>query len=179
MSDLGHQDPEKEMKARWKGLMNSMKVWNNSSTAEEFERGLLSGGADEHAPLGSLDGPSGQGDGPVKLPDPCLEAVAEVEERASKLREELEKTKRERGLLRRKASEKELQEVRGHLGDAQQLLREVLVTYEYGYRVVLARFRARHPNTEVEEDLFTIHPEDDLVSMERQQAFDDSVPPEP
>ncbi|RRT33291.1 hypothetical protein B296_00057242 [Ensete ventricosum] len=41
MSDLGHQDPEKEMKARWKGLKNSMKVWNNSSAAEEFERGLL------------------------------------------------------------------------------------------------------------------------------------------
>ncbi|RWW21770.1 hypothetical protein GW17_00014063 [Ensete ventricosum] len=41
MSDLGHQDPEKEMKARWKGLKNSTKVWNNSSTAEEFERGLL------------------------------------------------------------------------------------------------------------------------------------------
>ncbi|RRT31511.1 hypothetical protein B296_00053148 [Ensete ventricosum] len=26
MSDLGHQDPEKEMKARWKGLKNSAKV---------------------------------------------------------------------------------------------------------------------------------------------------------
>ncbi|RWW04736.1 hypothetical protein GW17_00032029 [Ensete ventricosum] len=38
MSDLGHQDPEKEMKARWKGLKNSMKVWNNSSAAEELER---------------------------------------------------------------------------------------------------------------------------------------------
>ncbi|RWW35300.1 hypothetical protein BHE74_00059779 [Ensete ventricosum] len=41
MSDLGHQDPEKEMKARWKGQKNSTKVWNNSSTAGEFERGLL------------------------------------------------------------------------------------------------------------------------------------------
>ncbi|RRT32372.1 hypothetical protein B296_00055092 [Ensete ventricosum] len=41
MSDLGHQDPEKEMKAKWKGRKNSMKVWNYSSTAEEFERGLL------------------------------------------------------------------------------------------------------------------------------------------
>ncbi|RWV91348.1 hypothetical protein GW17_00046372 [Ensete ventricosum] len=26
MSDLGHQDPEKEMKARWKGLQNSTKA---------------------------------------------------------------------------------------------------------------------------------------------------------
>ncbi|RRT45613.1 hypothetical protein B296_00031831, partial [Ensete ventricosum] len=144
------------------------------------------------------------------------------------LREELEKTKRERGeeLLRREASEKELQEVRSHLGDAQQLLREARirarkmddellqavknlesaraelprqsviqykeslgfkeglkmmgrVMYEYGYRVALARFRARHPDADVEEDPFTIHPEDDLVPMERQQDFDDSVPPEP
>ncbi|RZS20057.1 hypothetical protein BHM03_00052533 [Ensete ventricosum] len=52
------------------------------------------------------------------------------------------------------------------------------VTYEYGYRVALARFRALHPDSEVEEDPFTIHPEDDLVSMKRQQAFDDSDPPE-
>ncbi|RWW58827.1 hypothetical protein BHE74_00034280 [Ensete ventricosum] len=41
MSDLGHQDPKKEMQARWKRLKNSTKVWNNSSTTEEFERGLL------------------------------------------------------------------------------------------------------------------------------------------
>ncbi|RZS13972.1 hypothetical protein BHM03_00045613 [Ensete ventricosum] len=33
MSNLGLQDPEKEMKARWKGLKNSMKIWNNSSAA--------------------------------------------------------------------------------------------------------------------------------------------------
>ncbi|RRT68843.1 hypothetical protein B296_00023425 [Ensete ventricosum] len=156
------------------------------------------------------------------------EAIAEAEERASELREELEKIKREKAekLLKREASEKELQEVRGHLGDAQQLLREARnrarrmddellqavkdlesaraelprqsvaqykeslgfkeglkrmgrVTYEYGYRVALARFRARHPDANVEEDQFTIHPEDDLVPMERQQDFDDSIPPEP
>ncbi|RZR72450.1 hypothetical protein BHM03_00013595 [Ensete ventricosum] len=41
MSDLGHQDPDKEMKARYRGLNNSTKVWNDSSAAEEFERGLL------------------------------------------------------------------------------------------------------------------------------------------
>ncbi|RRT57313.1 hypothetical protein B296_00034930 [Ensete ventricosum] len=129
-------------------------------------------------------------------------------------------------VLRREASEKELHEVRSHLGDAQRLLKEARVrarkmddrllqavkalesaraelprqsvvkykeslgfkeglkrmgrvTYEYGYRVALARFHARHPDAEVEEDPFTIHPEDDLVSMERQQAFNDLVPPEP
>ncbi|RRT41166.1 hypothetical protein B296_00040935, partial [Ensete ventricosum] len=41
MSDLGHQDPEKELRARWTKLKNSTKVWNNSSAAEEYERGLL------------------------------------------------------------------------------------------------------------------------------------------
>ncbi|RRT35025.1 hypothetical protein B296_00037366 [Ensete ventricosum] len=38
---MGHQDPDKEMKARWRGLKNSTKVWNDSSAIEEFERGLL------------------------------------------------------------------------------------------------------------------------------------------
>ncbi|RRT36388.1 hypothetical protein B296_00049386 [Ensete ventricosum] len=41
MSDLGYQDPDKEMKAKWRGLKNLTKVWNDSSAAEEFERGLL------------------------------------------------------------------------------------------------------------------------------------------
>ncbi|RWV78540.1 hypothetical protein GW17_00060468 [Ensete ventricosum] len=40
-SDLGHQDLDKEMKTRWRGLKNSIKIWNDSSAAEEFERGLL------------------------------------------------------------------------------------------------------------------------------------------
>ncbi|RRT31157.1 hypothetical protein B296_00059264 [Ensete ventricosum] len=156
------------------------------------------------------------------------EAVAEVEERASRLREELEKIKggKAEELLRCEASEKELQAVWAHLGDAQQLLKEARtrarrmddellqavkdlesaraelpeqavarykgslgfkeglkrmgrVTYEYGYRVALARFRARYPDVDVEEDPFTIYPEYDMVPMERQHDFDDSVPPEP
>ncbi|RWW59579.1 hypothetical protein BHE74_00033474 [Ensete ventricosum] len=65
------------------------------------------------------------------------------------------------------------------LGFKEGLKRMGRVTYEYGCRVALARFHARHPDAEVEEDSFTIHPEDDLVPMERQHAFDDSVPPEP
>ncbi|RRT32799.1 hypothetical protein B296_00037055 [Ensete ventricosum] len=39
------------------------------------------------------------------------------------------------------------------------------VTYEYGYRVALARFHARHPYVEVEENPFTVHPKDDLMPM--------------
>ncbi|KAJ8467479.1 hypothetical protein OPV22_030031 [Ensete ventricosum] len=159
MSDLGHQDPENELKARWAGLKNSTKVWNNSSAAEEYEGASPSptGAGAVHAPLGGSDGPSSKEmvlgqhfqmalvdrvhdagrlitfmDHRVKQLQEELdvlksrggpEAVAEAEERASRLREELERLKGERAeeLLRREASEKEL---RGHLGDAQQLLKE-------------------------------------------------------
>ncbi|RRT33586.1 hypothetical protein B296_00051224 [Ensete ventricosum] len=65
-------------------------------------------------------------------------------------------------------------EYKESLGFKEGLKRMGRVTYEYGYRVALARFHARYPDTEVEEDPFTIHPEDDLVPMERQRAFDDS-----
>ncbi|RWW78512.1 hypothetical protein BHE74_00013261 [Ensete ventricosum] len=41
MSDLTHQDPDKEMEVRWEKLKNSTKIWNDPSVAEEFERGLL------------------------------------------------------------------------------------------------------------------------------------------
>ncbi|RWW78614.1 hypothetical protein BHE74_00013164 [Ensete ventricosum] len=142
MSDLGHQDPENEMKARWKGLKNSMKVWNNSSAPEEFKRGLLhpqlvrelytlpsevlmARAAKEMVLMTFFDRVHDAGrlimfmDYRVKQLQEELdalksrggpEAVAEAEGRASELREELEKTKRERGekLLRREASEKEL-----------------------------------------------------------------------
>ncbi|RWW75196.1 hypothetical protein BHE74_00016794 [Ensete ventricosum] len=64
------------------------------------------------------------------------------------------------------------------VGFKEGLKRMGRVTYEYGYRVALARFHALHLDSEVEEDPFTSHPEDDLVSMERQQAFDNSDPPE-
>ncbi|RRT31405.1 hypothetical protein B296_00055579, partial [Ensete ventricosum] len=236
------QDPEKELKARWTGLKNSTKVWNNSSTAKEYGRGLLHPQLarelytlpsevlmaratkemvlGQHFQMALVDRVHDASrlntfmDYQVKQLQEELdalrskggpEAVAEAEERASRLMEELEKIKGEKAekLLRREASEKKLQAVRGHLGDAQQLLKEVRtracpsrtaragggfkeglkrmgrVTYEYGYRVALARFRARYPDADIEEDPFTIYPEDDLVPMERQQYFDDSVPLEP
>ncbi|RZS03243.1 hypothetical protein BHM03_00033397 [Ensete ventricosum] len=285
MSDLGHQDPEKELQARWAGLRNSTKVWHTSSAAEEYERGILHpqlarelytlpsevlmaratkelvlvslptcefvflsfffffltepSVQSQHLQMALIDRVHDAGrlitfmDHRVKQQQEELdvlkskggpEAVAEAEERASRLKEELEKVKAEKAeeLLRHEASEREL---RGHLGDAQHLLKEARararrmddellqsvkdleharaelpitavaeykgslgfkeglkrmgrVTYEYGYRVARARFRARHPDADVEEDPFTIYPEDDSVPMERQQDFDDSAPPE-
>ncbi|RWW75144.1 hypothetical protein BHE74_00016850 [Ensete ventricosum] len=124
-------------------------------------------------------------------------AVAKAEGCASELQEDLEKTRRERDeeLRRHEASEKELHEAldspraelprqtvvqyKESLDFKEGLKRMGWVTYEYVYRVVLTRFHARHPNAKVEEAPFTMYPEDDLVPMERQQAFDDSVPPEP
>ncbi|RRT36092.1 hypothetical protein B296_00039795 [Ensete ventricosum] len=119
MSDLGHQDPDKEIKGRWRGLKNSTKVWNDSSAAEEFERGLL------HPQLArELYTLSSE----VLLARAAKEMVL-AEERASELQEELEKTRRERdeALLRCEASEKELHEVRSNLAKVQRLLKEARV----------------------------------------------------
>ncbi|RWW51163.1 hypothetical protein BHE74_00042516 [Ensete ventricosum] len=191
-----------------------MKVWNDSSAIEEFERGvlhpqlawdlytlpsevLLARAAKEMVLQGSGGDRQGRG--------ACIE-----------LGQELEKTKRERdeALLRLEASEKDLSEVWSNLAEVQRLLKEARVrgrkmddellkavkalknarielprqaviqykesagfkerlkrmgrvTYEYGYRVALVRFHARHTYSEVEEGPFTIHLEDDLVPMER------------
>ncbi|RWW56724.1 hypothetical protein BHE74_00036543 [Ensete ventricosum] len=232
MSDLGHQDPDKEMKARWRGLKNSTKVWNDSSTAEEFERGLLYPQLARELYTLPLEVLLARATKEMILVTGTrcpkvwrgLEAVAKAEERAFELEHELEKTKRERdeALQRLEASKKELNEVQSNLAEIQRLLKEARVrarkmddellqavkalenaraelprqvvhrykesvgfeglkrmgrvTYEYGYWVALARFHALHPDLEVKEDSFTIHPEDDLVSMERQQIFDDSDP---
>ncbi|RRT70768.1 hypothetical protein B296_00009162 [Ensete ventricosum] len=51
------------------------------------------------------------------------------------------------------------------------------VSYEYGYRVTLARFQTRYPDLEVDDDSFTGQPEDSLVLMETQPSFDDSILP--
>ena len=55
------------------------------------------------------------------------------------------------------------------------LQRSGQVTYEYGYRVALAWFRARYPDLGIEEDPFTSLPEDENVAMPNEVPFDDSV----
>ncbi|RWW59819.1 hypothetical protein BHE74_00033224 [Ensete ventricosum] len=52
------------------------------------------------------------------------------------------------------------------------------VTYELGYRVVLERFRAKYPESYVEEDPFAEWSEDANIRMEACQPFDDSTMPE-
>ncbi|RRT62844.1 hypothetical protein B296_00015226 [Ensete ventricosum] len=153
MSDLGHQDPEKEMKARWKGLKNSMKVWNNSSAAEERELYTLRRSCSpepprrwscQHFQMTLFDRVHDAGrlitfmDYRIKQlqeeldalkSDRGPEAVAKAEGRASELQEELEETRRERdeALRRHEASEKELHEVRSNLAEAHRLLKKTRV----------------------------------------------------
>ena len=55
------------------------------------------------------------------------------------------------------------------------LVRSGQVTYEYGYRIALGRFRTCHPGLGVEADPFTSHPEDLDVDMPEEVPFDDSV----
>ncbi|RRT50792.1 hypothetical protein B296_00037882, partial [Ensete ventricosum] len=47
----------------------------------------------------------------------------------------------------------------------------------YGYQLALARLRARHPGVEIEEDPFTLLPDDADVPMAEEQPFDNSPPP--
>ncbi|THU51122.1 hypothetical protein C4D60_Mb06t27700 [Musa balbisiana] len=49
------------------------------------------------------------------------------------------------------------------------------VTYEYGYQIALARFRARYPDLEVAEDPFASYPEDLGVDMPEEVPFDDNT----
>ncbi|THU69455.1 hypothetical protein C4D60_Mb08t14590 [Musa balbisiana] len=60
-------------------------------------------------------------------------------------------------------------------GFEQGLTRTGRVSYEYGYRIALGRFRARHPGSEVEEDPFTSYPEDLEVDMPGDIPFDDRL----
>ncbi|RRT84037.1 hypothetical protein B296_00016040 [Ensete ventricosum] len=133
-----------------------------------------------------------------------LKAVVAAEERATELEKELEETKRERDevLQRLEISDKELNEAQGDLSKAQRQLKEARVRAQRAddellksmkelesARVKLpkraiddykgsAGFKEYLKRMEVEEDPFTIQPEDDSMPMERQQAFDDSDSPE-
>ena len=49
------------------------------------------------------------------------------------------------------------------------------VIYKYGYRVALARLRARYPDLEVAEDPFSSFPKDLGVDMPEEVPFDDNV----
>ncbi|RZS26396.1 hypothetical protein BHM03_00059729 [Ensete ventricosum] len=149
-----------------------------------------------HAPFGGLAGPSYQGNGFDKALLRLKASEKDLSEVQSNLAE-VQRLLKEAWVRARKMDDELLQAVKALENARTELPRQAVVqykesadfkeglkrmgqvTYEYEYRVALARFHARHSVSEVEEDPFTINPEDDLVPMERQQAFDDSDPPEP
>ncbi|RWW35249.1 hypothetical protein BHE74_00059848, partial [Ensete ventricosum] len=133
MSDLAHQDPNKEMQTRWEKLKNSTKIWNDPSAAEEFERGLL------HPQLAREL---------YTIPSEVL-LVRAAKEMVLLLKsmKDLESTRAE--LLRWA-----IDDYKESVGFKEGLKRMGRVAYEYGYRVALARFRSLHLDSEVEEDPF-------------------------
>ncbi|RRT40170.1 hypothetical protein B296_00039028 [Ensete ventricosum] len=158
MSDLGHQDPDKEMKARWRGLKNSTKIWNDSSARLEASEKELTEVRSNLVEIQRL--------------------LKEVRVRARKMDDELLQSVKALESARAELPKQTIDRYNESVDFKEGLKRMGRVTYKYGYRVALARFHALHSDSKVEEDPFTIHPEDNLVPMKRQQVFDDSDPPE-
>ncbi|RRT58405.1 hypothetical protein B296_00046655 [Ensete ventricosum] len=179
MFDLALQDLDSKMRARWESLKNSTKVWDNPSAATEFERGLL------HPQLARelytllfevLLTPAAKEMVLVITGLPRQLKGARV--KACRTDDDLLKFVKELESARVKLLRQAIDDYKGSVGFNEGLKRMGRVSYEYRYRVALARFRALHPDSEVEDDPFTIRSEDDSLSMERRQPFDDSDPPE-
>ncbi|RZS24548.1 hypothetical protein BHM03_00057658, partial [Ensete ventricosum] len=94
--------------------------------------------------------------------------LKEARVRARKMDDELQQAMKALENARTELPRQVVVQYKESIGFKEGLKRMGRVTYEYGYRVALARFHARHPDSEVEKDPFTIRPEDDLVPMERQ-----------
>ncbi|RRT84709.1 hypothetical protein B296_00010767 [Ensete ventricosum] len=104
--------------------------------------------------------------------------LKEVGVKAHRTDDDMLKLVKELESVRAGLSRQAIDDYKGSTGFKEGLKRMGRVSYEYGYRVALTRFRLLHPDLEVEENPFTIRPEDDSVSMERQQTFNDLDSPE-
>ncbi|THU66522.1 hypothetical protein C4D60_Mb05t15030 [Musa balbisiana] len=98
-----------------------------------------------------------------KLEEVCAKVRAASEALVDEIHQRLEK---DRKLIEayKKSSSFEL-----------ELTRTGQVTYEYGYRITLAHFRARYLDLEVPGDPFNSFPEDLGVDMPEEVPFDDNV----
>ncbi|RRT62205.1 hypothetical protein B296_00043573 [Ensete ventricosum] len=94
--------------------------------------------------------------------------LKEVRVRARKANDDLQKSMKDLESARAELLKQVIDDYKGSASFKEGLKRMGRVAYEYGYRVALARFRSSHPDSEVEEDPFTIKPEDASVPMERQ-----------
>lgn len=77
--------------------------------------------------------------------------------------------------LRPKQDRKLIEDYKQSSGFQLGLVRSGQVTYDYGYRIALGRFMARHPGLEVEANPFASLPEDRDLDMPDEVSFDDSV----
>ncbi|THU54594.1 hypothetical protein C4D60_Mb10t26760 [Musa balbisiana] len=76
--------------------------------------------------------------------------------------------------LRPEKDKKLIEDYKGSSGFQLGLVRTGRVSYEYGYRIALARFKARNPNAVVAEDPFDSFLEDMGVDMPAEVPFDDT-----
>ncbi|RWW64985.1 hypothetical protein BHE74_00027765 [Ensete ventricosum] len=93
--------------------------------------------------------------------------LKEARVRARKMDDELLQSVKALESARAELLKQAIDDYKESVGFKEGLKRMGRVTYKYGYWVALARFRSLHPNSEVEEDPFTIRPEDDSIPMER------------
>ncbi|RWW05687.1 hypothetical protein GW17_00031025 [Ensete ventricosum] len=152
------------LKARWATLTPRSKVWADGGDAQLFYRGIIS------LPL-AKDIYTTPSEELVENAAKNLVTVRLVIDNLSQLNEELradvQKLKNESGPVALVATEAQANEAIVKLGEVQCKEAETLrkVSYEFGYKIVLTRFRARHPGLEVE------------VEVEADDPFDDSDPP--
>ncbi|THU58318.1 hypothetical protein C4D60_Mb03t12940 [Musa balbisiana] len=77
--------------------------------------------------------------------------------------------------LRPEKDKKLIEDYKESSGFQLDLVQSGQVTYEYGCRIALARFKVHHPGLEVEENPFASCPEDPSVDMPDDVPFDDSL----
>ncbi|RZS24028.1 hypothetical protein BHM03_00057043 [Ensete ventricosum] len=171
MSDLGHQDPDKEMKAG--GLLHPQLAWELYTLPSE----VLLARATKEMVLRLKASEKELTEVRSNLAE-IQRLLKEARVRARKMDDELLQSVKALESARAELPKKAVDTYKESAGLKEGLKRMGRVTYDYGYRVALACFHALHPDSEVEEDPFIIHPEDDLVPMKRQQTFDDLDPPE-
>ncbi|RRT49617.1 hypothetical protein B296_00005726 [Ensete ventricosum] len=146
MSDLGHQDPDKKMKARARVRETKQERDEVLQQLEAFEKELT----EVRSNLAEIQ-----------------RLLKEAQVRARKMDDELLQSVKAFESARVELPKQAVDRYKESAGFKEVLKRMGRVTYENGYRVALTRFHALYPDSEMEEDPFTIHPEDDLVLMKR------------
>ncbi|THU59657.1 hypothetical protein C4D60_Mb07t04370 [Musa balbisiana] len=171
MGELPPGEATDPLVARWKGLSRGDKVWAGGDLSATFLRGAelekSENSAKELQRFLRLDRVELRllKSEALTLTKKAEKAEAEARAASSALAEET----RLRPIKDKEAIEAYKKSEGFELG----LTRMGRVSYEYGYKVALGRFRACPPSSEVEEDPFSSHPEDQDVDMPEDVPFDD------